>query len=124
MTYSKTTTRTYCIAGPINTVSGGGIAIPPFTVHFQDGETNALLSITKVLGAGSCTFKVFINGTDVTNTYFGVTSLSVSTSLTEAPANSASLDLLDLDQFSIVIETISGSPVGLTVDFVFNESVS
>lgn len=106
--------HTYTISGGVLVAVGQVDYINPFFVKVPASQTVKLISARYVIASGgSATFKVQINGADAA----GFTGMVATT--TDAETNPADITLADNSKVALVITSVAGSPLNLSVTLFF-----
>ena len=110
--------RTFSVSGPIAVASGATNYLPPFFKSVGSGSNITLIGVHTLLHSGSATISINQNGSAVS----GLSAVSVSTTASYTAASTAPT-VADGDYFAPVVSSVSGSPDGLSVTFVFAVTV-
>lgn len=116
-------TPTYCFMGALAVPSGATNYIPEFPVAVRDTQTCSLIGLIIKTYAGTVTFKIQHNGSDVGggSPYTWTTS----TTLTEVTATACfPIEVANKDSFQPVITAVSGSPSGGTIAFILEHGLA
>ena len=106
---------TYAVTGAIAVASGATNYLPPFFYPCIGGQQVELYAVRGKTRSGSLTLDIQQNGSGIT----GLTSLSFSTTVsTYYP--SSQIVVGDGDYFSPFIDTITSTPDGLSLTFIFS----
>lgn len=102
--------HTWAIGGPVAVAIGDFDYICPFFVPVPAAQTATLLAVRHRINSGtSATVKLQKNGVDVT----GFTGISVTPTITHT--DPADVALADGDMLALVVSSISGSPMNLSI---------
>lgn len=102
--------HTWAIGGPVAVAVGDFDYICPFFVPVPAAQTATLLAVRHRINSGtSATVKLQKNGVDVT----GFTGISVTPAITHT--DPADVALADGDMLALVVSSISGSPMNLSI---------
>lgn len=115
-TTTKTKNATYLLEGAIVVASGATGFIPSFPVRLLYGEVVYLLGIQAEIYAGSIVVEITHNGVAIP----GLSAITINTVDTYFQPTNPVL-VTDGDRFAPVVSSITSSPSGGSIDFVFSE---
>ena len=108
--------RTYAVQGLIAVPSGATNYIPPFEVPVPAGQTVTFIGVSGLVRAAtSVTVSINQNGSGIT----GLTAVVITTTSAETDAATPTA-CADGDLFAPVVSSISGTPDGLSLTFIFD----
>ncbi len=109
--------HTYAVTGLVTVPSGATGYLPGFFVPVPTGQVCALVAVRYKIrtASDSVTFSIEQNGTGLT----GLTGLSATNTATTTVLATAT-EILDDDEFAVVVTAIGTAPDGLAVTFYMN----
>lgn len=105
---------TYAVSGAIAVASGATNYLPPFYYPVLGGQNVTLWGVRGRTRTGSLKLDINHNGAGIT----GLTSQTITTS-TNTYNPSSTVSVVDGDYFAPLINTITSTPDGLTLTFIF-----